>query len=301
MILPISLALLLVSPVRGSPTLQSRQSITTLTTAQVAAFHPYAFYASTAYCQPSTTLTWTCGANCNANPSFEPIASGGDGNDIQFWYVGYDPTLETVIVSHQGTDASQIEADLTDANFFLESLDSTLFPGVSSSVEVHDGFKNEQAKTATTILSAVNTAISQFGASKVAVVGHSLGAALALIDGVYLPLHLPSNIAVSVFGFGMPRVGNQAFANYVDAHLPNAVSRVNNREDVVPILPGRFLGFHHPSGEKHILDSGSWVACPGQDNTNSECTTGDVSNIFVGSISDHTGPYTGTGVVSMAC
>jgi hypothetical protein len=38
------------------------------------------------------------------------------------------------------------EAMATDANAFLESLDPSLFPGVSSSVEVHSGFANEQAK-----------------------------------------------------------------------------------------------------------------------------------------------------------
>jgi hypothetical protein len=38
------------------------------------------------------------------------------------------------------------EADATDADAFLESLDSTLFPGLSSSIEAHSGFANEQAK-----------------------------------------------------------------------------------------------------------------------------------------------------------
>ena len=38
------------------------------------------------------------------------------------------------------------EADTTDADIFLESLDPTLFPGVSSSIEAHSGFANEQAK-----------------------------------------------------------------------------------------------------------------------------------------------------------
>jgi hypothetical protein len=47
-------------------------------------------------------------ANCQANPSFEPIASGGDGDAVQFWYVGYDPTLKTIIVAHQGTDFSEL-------------------------------------------------------------------------------------------------------------------------------------------------------------------------------------------------
>ena len=78
------------------------------------------------------------------------------------------------------------------------------------------------------------------------------------------------------------KVGNQAFANYVDAHL--TLTHINNkwvehslhdrnscsilelipvREDPIPILPGRFLGYAHPSGEVHIMDSGSWFSCPG--------------------------------------
>lgn len=67
------------------------------------------------------------------------------------------------------------EADATDANAFLESLDSTLFPGLSSSIEAHSGFANEQAKTATTILSNVQKAIAAHSAKQVTIVGHSLG------------------------------------------------------------------------------------------------------------------------------
>jgi len=240
-----------------------RQSITTLSSAQVSVFKPYSFYASTAYCNPSTTINWSCGANCNANPGFKPIASGGDGSGTQFWYVGYDPTLKTIIVAHQGTDTSQLEADLTDADFFLESLDSTLFPGVSSSVEAHNGFAAEQAKTASSVLAAVQKGMSQFGATKVTIVGHSLGAAISLIDSVYLPLHLPSGTTFQTVTYGLPRVGNQAFADYVDAH--QHLTHINNKKDPIPIVPGRFLGFHHPAGEVHIMDDNSWVSC--QDKT----------------------------------
>lgn len=59
-------------------------SITVIPTSQVDAFTPYTHYASTGYCNPSVTKTWTCGANCNANPGFKPIASGGDGSSTQF-------------------------------------------------------------------------------------------------------------------------------------------------------------------------------------------------------------------------
>ena len=107
------------------------------------------------------------------------------------------------------------------------------------------------------------------------------GAALALLDSVYLPLHLPSTIQFTTVCYGLPRVsfiypgyisitvrlttlnqvGNQDFANYVDAHL--SLTHINNKEDPIPIVPGMFLGYVHPSGEVHIQDSGSWDACPG--------------------------------------
>ncbi|KAI0037750.1 hypothetical protein FA95DRAFT_1529358, partial [Auriscalpium vulgare] len=80
------------------------ESITTLSTAQISAFKPFTFFASAAYCNPSVTLTWSCGANCNANPDFLPEASGGDGGDVSFWFVGFAPAQNTVIVSHQGAD-----------------------------------------------------------------------------------------------------------------------------------------------------------------------------------------------------
>ncbi|KAF8513711.1 lipase class 3 family protein [Hysterangium stoloniferum] len=271
-------------------------AVTSVSTAQINSFTPFTHFASTAYCQPSTTINWSCGANCNANPGFIPVASGGDGSETQFWFVGFDPALNMVIVSHQGTDPSQFEADLTDADFFLEGLDQTMFPGTSG-LEVHNGFQDTQARSAPAILAAVQTALSTHGATSVTLVGHSLGAAISLIDAVYLPLHLPSNIRFKFVGYGLPRVGNPAFAEYLDAHFPD-LTHINNKEDVVPILPGRFLGFQHPHGEIHIQDSGAWDACAGDDNTSDLCTTGDVGNIFEGDTSDHDGPYNG---IEMGC
>ena len=37
-------------------------------------------------------------------------------------------------------------SDLTDADIIRGKLDSTLFPGISSSITVHEGFRNEQKK-----------------------------------------------------------------------------------------------------------------------------------------------------------
>jgi len=287
--------LLALLPLALASPVQPRQSITTLSASQIASFRPYTNFAAAAYCSPSATLAWNCGAKCSANSGFIPVASGGDGSSTQFWYVGYAPAQGTVIVAHQGTDTSKIQPLLTDAEAVYSSLDPSLFPGVSSSVEAHDGFQKAQAKAAPQVLAAVQKAISSYGAKQVTIVGHSLGAAIALLDSVYLPLHI-SGVSFRTIGYGMPRVGNQAFADYVDAHL--SLTHINNKKDFVPILPGRFLGYHHPSGEVHIEESGAWASCPGQDNTSTSCTVGDVPNIFDGSTGDHSGPYD---TVQMGC
>lgn len=292
-------ALSFVGFVSASPVNIKRQAITTLSPTQVNEFAPFTHFASAAYCQPSTTINWSCGVNCNANPDFQAVASGGDGARFQFWYVGFSPSLKTVIVAHQGTDPHKLLSLLADADFFLFPLNSTLFPGVPLDVEAHVGFSSHQAGSASMIFSAVQIALSKLGASSVTVVGHSLGGALALLDGVYFRLQLPQSVSVKVITYGMPRVGNQAFADFVDSTLSGLVTHVNNREDPIPTVPGIFLKFHHPSGEIHIQDSGTWDACPGQDNPSDLCIVGDVENIFEGHLErDHDGPYAG---ITMGC
>lgn len=137
----------------------------------------------------------------------------------------------------------------------------------------------------------MQTLLAQHGSSSpVIVTGHSLGAALALLDAVYLPLHLPAGTPVRMVGYGMPRVGNGAFVDYVDATAN--VTHVNNAEDPIPIVPSRFLGFAHPAGEIHVQrDPGTWEACPGQDNPSMLCIVGDVPSVLQGNILDHLGPY----------
>jgi hypothetical protein len=64
---------------------------------------------------------------------------------------------------------------------------------------------------------------------------------------------------------------------------------VTNRQDLVPTVPGRFLGFEHPAGQVHIISDGNAVACAGDENDSTMCTDGAVPNILEGSILDHLG------------
>jgi hypothetical protein len=141
------------------------------------------------------------------------------------------------------------------------------------------------------VLDAVWQVISKHGTSTVTTVGQSLGAALALLDSAFLRLQLPTTISVKFVGNGLPRVGNQAWANFVDARLSGDVTHINNKKDTVQIVPGMFLGYHHPSGEIHIEESGDWVERPGQDNSDKLYIVGVVPTIFSGDTNDHDGPY----------
>ena len=64
-------------------------------------------------------------------------------------------------------------SDLTDVDLLMRTLDSKLFPGVSSSVQVHEGFRDEHEKTALKILTEVKRLMSVTGSKSVVTVRFS--------------------------------------------------------------------------------------------------------------------------------
>jgi len=121
-------------------------------------------------------------------------------------YVGFDPTSNSVVVVHQGTDPSNIESTLTDADSIPEPMDPVIFPGLPGDLEAHGGFQGALARSAEQILQAVQNELMTRNTNNVLVVGHGLGGALALLDGVFLGLNLPSTTQLRVITYGMPRV-----------------------------------------------------------------------------------------------
>lgn len=78
-----------------------------------------------------------------------------------------------------------------------------------------------------------------------------------------MKLNLPGGTRIRGVTFGTPRVGNKDWATFFDSQVSD-FTRMNNMRDPVPIIPGRGLGFRHPSGEIHLLSDGSAVVCPGE-------------------------------------
>lgn len=278
-----------------------QRSVSVLSSSQLASLAPYSEFARAAYCSPNIVDGWKCGQACEAVPGFQVSLTGGDGDGIQYYYVGYWPSGDTVVVAHQGTDPTQLLADLTDVNITFESLDPSLFPGVSSSVQVHSGFANEHAKTAPTIFAEVNKLLIQYSTESVTLIGHSLGGALAELDCLFLALNLPSSISIKGVTYGTPRVGNPAWASLFDSMVPD-FQRINNERDPIPIVPGISMGFSQVHGEVHIVDPDYVVSCPGNDDaTDADCTIMTVPNVFDSDILDHLGPYQGIYIGTLFC
>lgn len=252
-----------------------------------------ALFARVAYCDSKRTQSLSCGAPCDAIKGATVLKTGGDGAATPNFFVASDPQSQSIIVSHEGTDPTKFLSLLNDAKIAQVAMDSKRFPKAAQGAVVHDGFQDAQERSADDVLSTVQSALKSTGFTRVLTTGHSLGAAIATLDAVMLKMALPSNIEVDSVVFGLPRVGNQAFADMVDSLFPT-FTHVTNQADPIPIVPPHFLNFQQPSGEAHInsinpiKNTIDFVSCPGQENQN--CADSH-SGLDPFGIVNHLGPY----------
>ena len=107
---------------------------------------------------------------------------------------------------------------------------------IEDSIKVHDGFQKTFERTADGVLSGVQKALAANNVNKVIVTGHSLGmrtacstfftetdsefletgAAIAVMDAMMLKQVLGSSVEITTTVFGLPRGGNEEWANFVD-------------------------------------------------------------------------------------
>lgn len=83
-------------------------------------------------------------------------------------------------------------------------------------VKLHSGFQDTQGRTADIVMATVQSGLASTGFQRVLVTGHSLGAAVASLDAAMLRMALPDDVQVESVVFGLPRVGNQEWADLFD-------------------------------------------------------------------------------------
>ncbi|KAJ7468990.1 alpha/beta-hydrolase [Mycena latifolia] len=257
-----------------------------------------AAFAAAAYCVRAGL--WNCGDACDKIPDTQLVFTIGDNAATPDVYVAYSQSRNQIIVGHEGTDPSEILSVENDIHFSPTPLLTVLnVAGTPADVEVHNGFQTAWVQTSTLVLGAVKQVQAQVPDASILVTGHSLGAAISLLDAIFLKQQLPSNTSIEVVGFGRPRVGNTVFANWVDSMFGTKNTFVVSRDDPVPHVPLLAQGFQHASGEVWIKDNTTTLACDGQENPNCSDSIG-VLDAATG-VSDHTGPYFGVNMGHASC
>lgn len=87
--------------------------------------------------------------------------------------------------------------------------------------------------------------------SRVTVTGHSLGGALAMLCAIDIQYNFSDQIAIDVYTFGAPRVGNDSFRKSFNHRIPNSYRFVHGM-DIVPALPRVWQGYRHVDAEHRL-------------------------------------------------
>jgi len=271
---------------------------------EISDFARIAQFTRASFCSTPVVQKWACGEACDANPQTRPIIAGGNNAEIPQFFVAFDPPSNSIVVAHQGTDRKDADSVFNDVDLFFDDPDEITFPGAKEAgAQLHGGFQDTFNRTSQDVLDAVQSGIANFKATNVIVTGHSLGAAIGLLDTMFLAQHLDPAISIKSVIFGLPRTGNKKWADFVDKTVKDRNVDFQffvNGDDPVPKVPPVALGFQHPSGEifqKNNTASIETLRCPGQENENCSASIALVDS----DVKSHDGPYVGVELGKKSC
>jgi predicted lipase len=89
------------------------------------------------------------------------------------------------------------------------------------------------------------------GVTNVTATGHSLGGALATLCAIDVQYNFSNTVAVEMYTFGSPKVGNEGFRESFNRRVPNSYRFIYGM-DIVPELPRWWQGYHHVDTEFRI-------------------------------------------------
>eukprot|EP01038_Epipyxis_sp_PR26KG_P005660 gene5660-7816_t len=228
----------------------------------------YVSFCGAAYCADpifvkNSINDWSCQA-CKSYPNVKATVFHGNITDAN-GFVAYDADANEIIVSFSGTDPLSIQNWLDDLNFI-----QTDYP-YCTDCKVHKGFYQSYLSASSAVLSLVKQYQASYPSATLSVTGHSLGAAMAahcMADLVHNGFKV-----TTVYSYGMPRVGNEAFEQwYVNTVV--GTFRVVHEKDPVPHLPPENWNFHHMPYEVFYTKNNyeNWKLCSfeGEDKTCSD-------------------------------
>jgi predicted lipase len=167
-------------------------------------------------------------------------------------YIGYLPSDNSIYVVYRGTDSSRDWFTDIDAR----KAEYSSFP--ECNCQVHKGFYEAEQHVIDRVIREVRRLQVLYPTYSVKITGYSLGAALAQLTSMDL---IKAGVVVkSVYTFGQPRTGDQAYSSFVGTKGP-VTWRVVHNKDVVPHLPSTDMGFYHVCREQFEDANGNLKTC----------------------------------------
>ena len=155
---------------------------------------------------------------CDRQPSTVVVNRFGDQQATPNGFVAYNTDRRIIVVAHCGTNFQSLESIANDGEAAPVPVDKSLRTSTTpQGALVHAGFQATWLRSRDDVLTGVRTALQVHPDYSVIAAGHSLGAAVSLLDGMYLRAQLPANVSMTVHPIEMPKTGNGAFADWVDA------------------------------------------------------------------------------------
>jgi len=161
-------------------------------------------------------------------------------------YITRDDNRKEIVVTFRGS--SSLTDFLTDGTIYQQLFISS---GVDApfGTRVHAGFSNAYNSVALEVIRKVRAALVSYPTYTIVTSGHSLGGALSTLGGISLKQNFPAQ-AVRTYTYGAPRVGNDVFANWVNAQIGvDNLFRFIHTNDGVPTMLPTYLGYEHHATE----------------------------------------------------
>jgi predicted lipase len=228
--------------------------------------------AAATYCSAAKIQSWDC-VHCLPGITIQD-AIIGDTNII----VANDAMQNATVFAFRGS----VDIQNWISNFEFEFTS----PYPDPAIKVHKGLHQEYLKYKDALFQYLPTPND-----KVIITGHSSGAALSM----FMAYDIYKSYDVSVYTFGKPRIGNDAF---VKSAKPIQHYRVTHHNDIVPHVPEELFGYQHTDTEIWYYNDGDkYKTC--ETNEDPECSN-SCAPIHCDSISDHL-YYMGTNIGSEYC
>lgn len=190
--------------------------------------------------------------NIKANPRLEGFEVLTNTEKNVYAELGYDKELKSIIIAFRGTAFVDNEGSI-DLNNIITDLNKKQISGLCDDCMVHTGFYRSYQSIESQLQKKVLSLQEKYPGGLL-FTGHSMGAAIASIALVHLT-RFPAFSKSSLVTFGSPRVGNDKFADYLNAIIYGKNFRVTYKSDPVPRVPshpeyqhvGTEIHFNNPS------------------------------------------------------